>query len=496
MAIIDELVAILGFDLQNEEDAKRFDKRLNEIGVSLNKVAKKAAKFAAITSGAMATGFTAFGRSVVTTSAQFETFAATLETIEGSAEKAQQSLDWIAEFGKTTPYDVEQVTAAFVKLKAFGIDPVADDALRTLGDTGAAMGKSLDQAVEAFADAATGEFERLKEFGIKASTQGKEVTFAWTQNGKELTKTVKKNSTEIRAFLLQTMGDRFAGAMDRQSRTWRGMMSNLGDTWVDFKRRVGETGFFDSISNQLERLLAWLGELDADGTLDRWAKNLSDALTFSANLVETVATQIGRHLAFLAENFDTLKPFVYGLGIALGVLIAAAFPLISIFTAIAIAVDDFLTFLQGGESFIGDFVNALKGLVDGAKELGKRMGQALFDGLVQIGEDIKAWFASLVPDWMRGLGDQSRLGTTRPQPSSGSNPARNLSSNTNRIRGSAGARANISDRRQQNMTQTVNIEQNVQQATDAPGAVADATGRAAIAAARKQRTQSESEPSF
>ncbi|MDG4813775.1 hypothetical protein P8629_12270, partial [Hydrogenovibrio sp. 3SP14C1] len=85
-----------------------------------------------------------------------------LETIEGSQEKAKASLDWIAGFAKKTPYDLAQVTESFVKLKAYGIDPIADDALRILGDTGSAMGKSLDQAVEAFADAATGEFERLK----------------------------------------------------------------------------------------------------------------------------------------------------------------------------------------------------------------------------------------------------------------------------------------------------------------------------------------------
>ena len=34
------------------------------------------------------------------------------------------------------------------------------------------MGKSLNQMIEAVADATTGEFERLKEFGIKARTHG------------------------------------------------------------------------------------------------------------------------------------------------------------------------------------------------------------------------------------------------------------------------------------------------------------------------------------
>ena len=48
------------------------------------------------------------------------------------------------------------------------------------GDTASAMGKSLDDMVEAVADAATGEFERLKEFGIRASKNGDRVSFTRT----------------------------------------------------------------------------------------------------------------------------------------------------------------------------------------------------------------------------------------------------------------------------------------------------------------------------
>ena len=41
-----------------------------------------------------------------------------------------------------------------------------------LPNTASAMGKIVEQFVEAVADASTGEFERLKEFGIKASSEG------------------------------------------------------------------------------------------------------------------------------------------------------------------------------------------------------------------------------------------------------------------------------------------------------------------------------------
>lgn len=394
MAIVDELIAILGYEITGEKELKKFEKSLDRVSNGIVKFATRAGRMAGIASTVVATGFGILGKSVIDTSAQFEVYQATLETIEGSQEKARASLEWINQFGKTTPYDVAQVTDSFVKLKAYGIDPIANDSLRVLGDTASAMGKPLTQAVEMFADAATGEFERLKEFGMKAKTQGDNVTFAWTKNGKELTKTVKKNSTEIRKFLLDTLGDRFAGAMDRQSKTWVGMMSNLGDTWTDFKRRIGEAGFFEAASKQLKRLLDYLGELDKNGTLQKWAENLSAAFTAVANFIAFMADRIIRNLKYLSENFESLKPYITAVGWALAGLIAFAFPLTTILVALAVAVDDFLTYMQGGESIIGDFIGWLKKLPEeimkiltsltelDPSEVGKKIGQLLGEAIV------------------------------------------------------------------------------------------------------------------
>ena len=133
--IVDELIAVLGYDLDGEGDRRRFEAGLASLRSNIRGLATVAAAAGAVIGTAVVAGVGLAGRSVIQTSAQFETFEATLTTIEGSAEAARASLDWIAEFGKRTPYDVEQVTAAFVKLKAYGIDPIANDTLRVLGDT-------------------------------------------------------------------------------------------------------------------------------------------------------------------------------------------------------------------------------------------------------------------------------------------------------------------------------------------------------------------------
>lgn len=368
MAIIDELVALLGYDIQGEGDLRKFNKSLDDLEKKAYAVGQAMGRMAGIAGAAVVAGFTFLGKSVLDTSAKFESYAATLETIEGSAAGAEKALDWIANFAKTTPYEVDELTAAFVKLRSYGLDPM-DGTMTTIGDTASAMGKSLDQAVEAWADATTGEFERLKEFGIRAKQTGDEVTFFWTQNGQEQSRVVKKTSTEIQNFLNDVMGRKFAGAMIRQSKTWNGMMSNLGDSWVDLQRRIGDAGFFDAVKTKLGNVMDVVNEWATDGTIDKIASTLSAMFTGMVDAIGFFAERVGTHITFIVENFDRLEPILKVVGAAFLWMIAKAFPMVAIFTLAGIALDDFLTYLEGGESMIGNFVDWLGSIIPMSHEV-------------------------------------------------------------------------------------------------------------------------------
>lgn len=359
--IVDELVAILGYEMRGQDKLRAFTQ-------SIDDAARRLATFAAAAATAAAAGAALLGKSIIDTTAQFESYAATLETIEGSAEKANKSLDWIAEFAKKTPYDVAQVTEAFIRMRAYGLDPM-DGSLTAVGDAASAMGKSLMDGVEAIADATTGENERLKAFGITSSVAGNKITYTWRQNGKEMSKTLKKSGLEIAKFLKENFELRFAGAMIRQSKTWNGMLANLGDTWTDFQRRVGEAGFFDAVKNQLGNLLDFIGRLDADGSLDRWAKNMSSAFTWASEKIGDFALRIGRHIGTIADIINNNKGAWDWLKWALVGLAVRLFPIASLFGAIALALDDWLTYMRGGKSVIGDFLQSLEGFagVDSGK---------------------------------------------------------------------------------------------------------------------------------
>lgn len=357
MAIVDELIALLGYKIEGEEDLKKFQKSMDQLEKKVEDVGRRIGNFAKYASVAVAGAMTALGYSVIQTSAQFESYGATLETIEGSAEKAKASLNWIAEFAKTTPYDVAGVTEAFVKLRAYGLDPM-DGSLTALGDASSAMGKPLMQAVEAMADAVTGENERLKEFGITTKVAGDNITYTWRQNGKELTKTLKKNGVEIAKFLRDNFEGRFAGAMVRQSKTWNGMISNLGDTWTAFQRQIGDAGFFEAVKGQLGKLMDYLGQLQSDGTIEKWAKRFSDAFVWITNAGANFASRMIGHIQTILTWIDNHPDMFKALKYAVLGLAAIQFPR----TFALLVLEDVLTWLQGGDSIIGKLAEKLSEL--------------------------------------------------------------------------------------------------------------------------------------
>lgn len=235
----------------------------------LNKLARSGAKAERATDGLLTTmarfagpaavlaGAVAGLSKVTSVTRQFEVLNAQLITATGSATSAGVAFEAIQDFATQTPYDLQQVTESFTKLVNLGLTP-SERALTSYGDTASAMGKDLNQLIEAVADAATGEFERLKEFGIRASSQGDEVAFTF----RGVTTTVKKNAEEIENYLIQLGENNFAGAMAQRMDTLDGALSNLGDEWDKLWLNISEQGIGELIEDSVRIAIDVIAELN------------------------------------------------------------------------------------------------------------------------------------------------------------------------------------------------------------------------------------------
>lgn len=166
------------------------------------------------------------GKSIFTTTAKFETYGKVLENALGSKSLAQKALADIQKMAASTPFSVDELTESFVKFVNRGLSPSMAE-LENLGDLASSQGKSFDQLTEAVLDAGTGEFERLKEFGISASKSGDQVALSF----KGVTQTVANTPAAINAAIV-AFGDAkgVMGGMAAISTTLDGQLSNLGDT--------------------------------------------------------------------------------------------------------------------------------------------------------------------------------------------------------------------------------------------------------------------------
>ncbi|WP_249963565.1 tape measure protein [Histophilus somni] len=301
----------------------------------------------------------------VDTASTFEGFRATLETIEGSSEKANKSLDWVSEFAAKTPYELDNVMSSFVKLKSYGLDPT-NGLLKTLGDTASAMGKELDQAVEAIADAVTGQNERLKEFGITSETKGNKITYTYVHDGKQMKKSVNKNDKKkIEQTLSSIFNQKYAGSMEKQSKTFSGMVSNLMDTWTRFQTMVMSSGAFDAIKNKLSGVLDTLDKMSQNGELQSWAEDVGKSLLDLFESAWEVGKGIFSAIKSVAEFARENKTLVVWLIKLTAVLASASMILgtfFNIFSGITAIVNaaSFLTGLASSSTLLVGVITALK----------------------------------------------------------------------------------------------------------------------------------------
>lgn len=232
---------------------------------------------------------------LVNVTREFEVLNAQLVTATGSAENAALAMEAIQDFASNTPYDLQQVTEGFTKLVNLGLTP-SERALTSYGDTASAMGRDLNQLIEAVADAATGEFERLKEFGIRASSQGDQVAFTF----RGVTKTVQKEAGAIEEYLTQLGENNFAGAMTERMKTLDGAISNLGDEWNKLFNNISEAGIGEVIEESVRAGISALEDMNAYLA----SGQLESQLDAYAGLFENLTQTIDEQLAEVGKLFD------------------------------------------------------------------------------------------------------------------------------------------------------------------------------------------------
>lgn len=222
-------------------------------------------------------------------------------------KRADELMSFGINFANTTPFQTGEVLEAIKKLEIRGLDPT--EWLRGVGDMSAMLGKSLDQGVEAVLDAVTGEFERLKEFGITSKMLQEMFPTRFNNNG---------SIKDIKGFiddLMKYMIKKYKGGTEILAKTTTGLLSTVKGMYGSFTNMLlSGTATGEILDNSplgilrteiLQPLANDLIQWSQDGTFKRWSEDFSKAF--------------GNIFSVLKTGFSIIKEYKEGILALIGV---------------------------------------------------------------------------------------------------------------------------------------------------------------------------------
>lgn len=204
-------------------------------------------------------GILEVGRQLIEVTSQFQKFEAVLTNTLGNNSDAQYALQSIRDFAVRTPFEVSELTAAYVRWANQGLNPTIDK-LTMLGDVASSLGAGLEQTAEAFKDLAVGQTKRIEEIGISATQANGKIQLSF----KGVNLEIEKNAEGVnKALEVYSKLPGVLGTTESVANTLGGRISNLKDSWDNFLLTIGQSsgGIIGSFVVSLTSLLNTLSNL-------------------------------------------------------------------------------------------------------------------------------------------------------------------------------------------------------------------------------------------
>ncbi|WP_010094455.1 phage tail protein [Ornithinibacillus scapharcae] len=264
-----------------------------------------------------------------------EHFLGLTRSTEEAKTAAAEYVKYLRKNANMTPFATDEVIGAGRRsIQVAGGDIGQAKKMLTIAQDMAALNpeKTLSDAMEALADLATGETERLKEFGFKISADDlKAAGGAFEVMNNQIAETFKGGAEKLgessKGLLSTITGTISSGLSDAGDRALERLKPQLKAA-ADWLSAGGADGIFSAV----EKGITFITEKAIDfGSYirDNWsnikgiASGIWDALKMVGNVIQTVYEKAKELYSSIKDNWSTIKPIVVGITVALGSLFAA-----------------------------------------------------------------------------------------------------------------------------------------------------------------------------
>lgn len=264
-----------------------------------------------------AVGLGALGKEAVGVMSSFEQLEIRLIGVMGGADGAQRAMAWIKDFSTETPFQIDQVTDVFTRLKNFGFDPM-DGTLKAITDTAAKFGggqEMLGRVSLALGQAWTkqrlqgDELLQLTEAGIPVWDMLSTVTGKSALELQKLSERGALGRPVIKA-LIEEMGRLSDGAAIAQ-------MASLSGQWSIFTTGIKNAldtlrinGGLAPITQLFEDLNAALKRLTDDGSISLWAATVAFLIEHISGVTRELVTTVASVVVDIAQLWGDMSSSV------------------------------------------------------------------------------------------------------------------------------------------------------------------------------------------
>ncbi|MBW7649784.1 tape measure protein [Anoxybacillus sp. ST4] len=292
-----------------ERDLKGFESGASRWGSRLGTLATSA--IAGLSAAISAVGLAA-GKTGIEFNAMMEQSEIAWTTLLGSAEEAKKTINDLVKLGAETPFEFKGLDRSAKLLNMAGFEgEKLKETLVAVGDAVSAVGGGQEELegvsmalfqMSAKGKASAEEMNQLAERGIPAwqilsETMGKPIPelMKMSEQGKLM-------ADQVIPALVEGMGNRFGGAMEKQSQTFNGLMSTLKDNLKSFSAMI-TTDLFERMKSFLPTIIDFVDRISDAFKNAGWKGVIQEILP------PEVANFISQNLGILKEIINDFVKF-------------------------------------------------------------------------------------------------------------------------------------------------------------------------------------------
>ena len=257
-------------------------------------------------------GLARLAKDIFDTNRQMEALRTQLISVTGSSQAAARQFDLLQTFAADTPFELQGLTQAYIRLKSFGLEPTTQ-IMQAITDQSSKLGASQETL--------NGIVLALGQAWAKVKLQGEEIlqlvergvpvwdllAQATGRNAKELAEMSSKGELgrDTILKLIDAMGELASGSNARAMETLNGRISNLSDSWTRFQDTLLNSEKENLIRRMVQNWTAWLDYFDerlarGSGTFGK-IEQINDKIVAQKELIEKL-----RNRGTVGKFFDDL----------------------------------------------------------------------------------------------------------------------------------------------------------------------------------------------